>query len=102
MPNEQYPVTIYSSGAVTFEGTSSYEAVLEEGGNDKIVVTSGGVVAETSMGAGTVVSAGPGAVASGINVNDEGAVFSGTDIVCSGASKWYGPAICATFGGIVL
>ena len=95
-------VTIYSSGVVTFTGDFSYEAVLEAGGDDKIVVTSGGVVAETSMGAGTLVVAESGAVISGINVNEEGAVFSGTGVVCTGAEKWYGPAICATFGSMVL
>ena len=102
MANTQFPVVIYSSGAAVFAGSSSYAAVLESGGNDLIYATSGGIVAETSMGEGTQIIAESGAVISGINVNEEGAVFSGTDVVCSGAEKWYGPAICATFGSIVL
>ena len=101
MSVEQYPVIVYSSGLAVSAGDSSYAEVLQAGGNDMIVATSGGVVAETSMGAGTLVVA-SGAVISGINIDDDGAVFSGTDVFCSGAEKWYGPAACATFGSIVL
>jgi len=96
------PVTVYSSGIVVSAGDTSYAEVLEAGGNDLISATSGGVVAETSMGAGTLLVAESGAIVSGININDEGAVFSGTEVYCSGAEKWYGPAACATFGSIVL
>ena len=96
------PVTIYSSGIAVSAGESSYAAVLEAGGNDLISATSGGVVAETSMGAGTLLVADSGAIVSGININEEGAVLSGTEIFCSGADKWYGPVACATFGSIVL
>ena len=96
------PVTLFSSGVVVSAGESSYAEVLEAGGNNSITVVSGGVVAETSMGSGTLLVAESGAIVSGININDEGAVFSGTDVICSGAEKWYGPAACATFGSIVL
>ena len=102
MANEQYPVIVYSSGTPVSGGASSYAAVLETGGNDMIVALSGGVVAETSMGAGTLLVAESGAVVSGINIDADGAVLSGTEIICSGAEKWYGPAACATFGSVVL
>ena len=102
MAVEKNLVILYSSGVVVSAGESSYAAVLEAGSNNSITATSGGVVAETSMGAGTLVVAESGAIVSGININDEGAVFSGTDVICSGAEKWYGPAACATFGSVVL
>ena len=102
MAVENNPVILYSSGIVVSAGESSYAAVLEAGGNNSITATSGGVVAETSLGSGTLLVADSGAVVSGININDEGAVFSGTGVICSGAEKWYGPAACATFGSMVL
>ena len=95
-------VKIYSSGTLVWEGNSSYEAILEEGENDLLVVSSGGIAAETSMGAGTRIVASSGAILSGININDEGAVVSGAGVICSGAEKWYGPVLCATSGVIVL
>lgn len=100
MAVEQGKVIIYSSGVpVEIAERSDFAVISAEKGRDRIEIGSGGIAVETDVGEGGTMIVLDGGTVAGINVN--GGVFSGT-AYCAGASKWYGPAICATMGEVTL
>ena len=95
---EQEKVVIYSSGSVvstTDYSSRAYISTEPDDDGDLIEVRSGGVAVETLITEGGTMTVLSGGTIEGINVDDSG-TFRGVGAYCSGASKWYGPAICGT------